>query len=195
MSWSISPVSGPASEPVTVDEALEHLRVDGTADKALIASQIVAARQWLEEETRRAFLTQSFDLILDAFPADGEPIRLKRGKVSAVASVKYYDTAGTLQTWSTSNYTTEIAGLPGRVVPGFGVAWPALQLGRKGGVQVRFSAGYGDAAALVPRPLVQALLLVLGNMYEHRESIVAGAPTHEIAMTVRSLIGPYRVWD
>ena len=61
-------VTAPAAEPLTLAEAKLHLRVDDTADDALIGALITAARQHAEHDTRRALVTQTWKLALDASP-------------------------------------------------------------------------------------------------------------------------------
>jgi len=66
---SLTIVTPPAEEPVTLTEAKNHLRVDLSDDDSLISALIVAAREHAEAITRRAFITQTLKLSLDAFPA------------------------------------------------------------------------------------------------------------------------------
>ena len=56
----------PASEPITLAEAKSYLRVDSSGDDALITSLISTARKLCEEHTQRAFMTQTYNLFLDA---------------------------------------------------------------------------------------------------------------------------------
>jgi hypothetical protein len=62
--------TAPTGEPVTLAEAKAHLREDlvDVANDALITNLIVAARMHAENVCRRAFITQKWDLYLDAFP-------------------------------------------------------------------------------------------------------------------------------
>jgi uncharacterized phiE125 gp8 family phage protein len=57
---------------------------------------------------------------------------------------------------------------PGRLYRKPGSLWP--EPGRiAGGIEIAFTAGYGDAAADVPAPLRQGLLLQLAHLFENRE--------------------------
>lgn len=60
--------TAPGTEPVTLAEAKAHLRVEVADDDALITNLISAARVHAENVCRRAFVTQKWDLYLDAFP-------------------------------------------------------------------------------------------------------------------------------
>lgn len=65
--------TGPAEEPVSRAVAKAHLREDqvDAANDTLIDSMITAARVHAENVCRRAFVTQQWDLYLDAFPLPG----------------------------------------------------------------------------------------------------------------------------
>ena len=55
-------------EPVTVDEAKLHLRVDSTDDDIVIETVIQEAREWIEETYSMALITQTLDYYLDEYP-------------------------------------------------------------------------------------------------------------------------------
>ena len=187
-------VSAPATEPLTVAEAKLHLRVDVSDDDALITSLIVAARQHVENFTRRALITQTWDVLMDRFC--GDEIVLPKAPVSAVGSIKYYDTSGALQTWSSDEYLTEFpvgpqAG-PARITPISGVAFPSTQ-DRIGAVQIRITAGYGAASA-VPDGLKAAMRLLIGHWYGNREAVVTGAIATDLPQAIDSLLWPFKVF-
>jgi uncharacterized phiE125 gp8 family phage protein len=61
-------IHGPAVEPLSLDEAKLHVRQDSTADDDLITTLIQAAREYCEDFCHRAFVTQTWQLLLDHFP-------------------------------------------------------------------------------------------------------------------------------
>ncbi len=101
-------VTAPTAEPVSLAEAKLHLRVDDNADDVLIGALITAARQHAEHDTRRALVTQTWKLVLDAFPES--VITLDRAPVSAVVSVVYTDPDGVSQTLAPGGYRARHAG-------------------------------------------------------------------------------------
>jgi uncharacterized phiE125 gp8 family phage protein len=184
-------VTPPAQEPVSLAEAKAHLRVDTADDDALIQALIVAAREHVEHITRRALITQSWDLILDAFPA-GE-IVMPRPPLQSVTSITYRLQDGTAVTLDPANYVVDAKSEPGRVVLVPGKSWPSEELYPASSVVIRYTAGYGDPGA-VPVAIKQAILLLVGHWYENREAAAVGHTVIQLPMTVDALLWPYRVW-
>ena len=67
-------VTGPAEEPISLDEAKLYLRIglEQATEDDLLNVLIAAARSRAEERQGRAYLTQTWDLFLDAFPIQSE---------------------------------------------------------------------------------------------------------------------------
>ena len=63
MAYSV--VTPAASEPITLTEAKNFLRVDGSDDDALIGALISAAREMCEQYTRRILVTTTIDEYFD----------------------------------------------------------------------------------------------------------------------------------
>lgn len=173
-------------------QAKSHLRVDGADDDTLIADIIKAARQYCEDYQNRAYVTQTWDLWLNAWPG-GDAIKIPLPPLQSVTSVKYYDTANAEAIMAPADYFVDNVTEPGRVVVAYGKTWPAASLRPANSVTVRFIAGYGDAAA-VPQVIKQAMLLVIGDMYEHRENTAIGRQGYELPLAAKSLLNMNRVW-
>jgi uncharacterized phiE125 gp8 family phage protein len=191
-------ISAPVAEPVTLTEAKAHLRVDHSADDALISSLIGASRGYCERWTARAFVTQTWELVIDEFPTDA--IMLPMPPLQSVTSIKYDDVAGAEQTVAISEYEVDEVSEPGWVVPSIEGGWPSTFEGINA-VRIRFVAGYDpgtdspiDLAANVPGSIKAALLLHLGQLYENREDIVVGTVVNRIPTGgIEHLLRPYRV--
>ena len=84
--------AAPAIEPITLDEAKLHLRVDSADDNALISALITTARQLAERETKRAFITQTLQMYLDSAPAEIEIPRSPLQSVEAIRAISSVST-------------------------------------------------------------------------------------------------------
>ncbi|MGD9538545.1 MAG: head-tail connector protein [Alphaproteobacteria bacterium] len=140
---AVETISGPSAEPISRDEAKAHLRVQSFEDDALIDELITAAREWIEADTGRDLVLCRRRLVRDAFPALGTtPIRLRRAPTRGIVAVYYKDTAGTPQTWPEASYQADMASLPARLLPAFGVSWPTTQCGRLNAVEIVYRSGH-----------------------------------------------------
>jgi uncharacterized phiE125 gp8 family phage protein len=183
----------PAEEPISLDEAKLHLRVDDTADDDLITALIIAARERLESVTWRSLITQTLVLTLDDWP-DSNCIELPRPPLVSVSSVQYTDEDGNTSAFNSSNYLVSTAGDPGAIVLKSSAGWPTDTLQAVDGVRITYVAGYGDAAA-VPQVIKQALLMIVGHWYENREEIVvaAGFTGTKVPMGAQSIMEMLKV--
>ena len=188
----ITKVTEASSEPVSLSEAKAHLRVDHTDDDTLIGALITAARQDAEARMGRTLLPTSWKLELDAFPA-GRCIRLHWPVVTAVTSVKYRDPAGVQETWDPANYQLDATSEPARLCLAPDADWPDTQDDRVNAVEILYTAGWANAAA-VPGVIKAWIKLRLGTLYEHRAEVSAGMPISQIPF-VDHLLDPYRVWS
>ncbi len=181
-------ITEPTTEPVTLAEAKSHLRVVTSADDADITRYITAAREQVELITRRALVTQTWELVLQAFPAT-DTIKLPKAPLQSVTSIKYTLLDGTVNTFDASNYLVDTVSQPGRIRLRYDKAWPGDELQEINGVVIRFVAGYGLAAA-VPMWAKQAILLYVGDFYENREDtlIAQGVTSVPLPNGVESLI-------
>jgi uncharacterized phiE125 gp8 family phage protein len=166
MKYSIA--TGPAFEPVTLVEAKAQLRVDHNDEDALIESLISVARRKVESETGRLLAVQTVDVYYDEWPAEGY-VPLPLHPAASVTHVKYIDEDGALQTWASTNYTSDLIGQTPRIVPNPDTSLP--DLGEyPNAVQVRYTVGDSTAGA-IPEELKHAIKLTLTMLYERREDM------------------------
>lgn len=186
--------AGPAVEPVSLTEAKAHCRVDIADDDTLIGNLIKAARLYVESvcRPRRALISQSWKLFLDAWPA-GDMLELAVAPLVSVTSLIYTDQNGVATTWSATNYQVDALSEPGRLRLKSGESWPSVTLRELNGLEITFAAGYGAASTAVPEGFRQAILLLVGNWYENRETqVMAGVPK-SLAFAVDALLAPWRM--
>lgn len=189
MRYKIQRTSDPAAEPITLARAKEHLRVesDFTLDDDLINAYISAARDQAEKYCNRSFALANFFLLVDGFPDSGAPLYIPDPKTTAVSSITYLDSDQAEQTLSDSLYTLDIDRQQIRITG----EWPTPA----SAIKVAYSAGYDTSASpaeLPPDIIQQAMLLLISDMYEIRQSQVAGTIiTQNPAAALR--LGLYRV--
>lgn len=179
-------IDAPASEPLSLVEAKNYLRIGHDADDALIASLISAARVQVETYTRRALITQTWRIVIDRWPSSGV-IASPVSPLREVTAARVRGTTGEPEELDPDIFMPNTASSPGLIVFDAGrVLQPAQEVA---GIEIDIEAGYG-AAADVPPPLVQAIRLLLARAYEYRErSEEQGAMPEGIA----ALLAPYRV--
>lgn len=186
-------VTAPTADVVTLAQAKLHLRVDHDDDDAVIAGLIAAAVARLDGRDGilgRALASQTWDYCLPEFPTEEQgAIALPLPPTVSVASVKYLDTTGAEQTVSSSDYVVAEGGYGGAIVLPLAYAWSIATAIRPDAVRVRFTAGY----ASVPKPIVQAVLLMVGDWYEQRGNALVGVSAAVMPIAVDALIAPYRL--
>ena len=181
----------PTEEPITLSAAKGHLNVTIDMDDALIRSLITAARQQVESFLCRSLVTQTWELRLDCFPSSGNAVELPLPPVASVTSVSYVDSDGATQTWAAEEYQVDSKSAPGRLIPAYGYSYPSTR-SQFDAVTITFVTGYGSGAD-VPQVIKQAMLLLIGEMYENREETVVGTIASKMPMTAERLLWPHRV--
>jgi hypothetical protein len=183
-------ITPPAVEPVTVDQAKQHARIEYPDDDDLVAGLITAARLVCEKELHRAFVHQTWETSLEGWPwpgwgqhgayhggyipqTQGYPysthsvIQIDNPNLVSVASILYTDTSGVVQMLDPSQYYIE-PGAPGLIHAAYGHTWPAVR-SMPGAITVQYLAGYGPAATDVPECIRTAIKMMVAELYENRE--------------------------
>lgn len=188
-------VTQPASEPISYDEAAEHVRVDSVDDRDYLEALIPAAREWVESITGRVGMVTTYrltarrwcDIMTEARRLE---IPLLRSPLAAVSSVKYYASGETsLTTMSADDYIVVTATTPGIVELDDG-ALPATE-DRSDAIQIEFTAGHADAAD-IPALFRHAVKMLVANLYEQR-SPIAAVSMQDIPWTLRGILETLKV--
>jgi uncharacterized phiE125 gp8 family phage protein len=159
----------PPVYPITLAEAKQHIKVEVTDDDALIALYIAAATKFAEGRTEAAL---SYAGWLGLYGTDDKtrPIPLRPQPIESVTKVESVAEDGTRADLTGYRLDT-LTGLLYPPVDG----WPVLpaQIG------VTFKAGVQPAEGETVAPCEDdahlALLLLIGEYYDHRASIAATA--------------------
>ena len=182
--------AGPLVEPVLLDDVKAHLRVSESDEDVLITSLITAARVHVEHLLMRKMINQSWSYFLDQWP-DNDTICLPLNPVSSVNEIEVYDGENNSAAVASTQYYVDVESDPGRIV------WLGAQGKPKpervaNGIEVKFTAGYGDNPEDVPAPLRQAITLLVTHWYERREPVEVGEQPAQVPMMITTLINPYR---
>ncbi|OPJ55889.1 head-tail connector protein [Alkalithermobacter paradoxus] len=163
---AIKIITPPIVEPITLEEAKNHLRVDGNDDDILIMSLIKQAREWCEDYQNRKYITQTLELVLDTFPNGNAIVFNSCSPIQKVESIKYYDENRQEYLFDESNYIVDLYGFVNRVVLNRGKHWPTVELQSVNAVRVRIVAGYGDTPDKVPETVKWAMILQMKLLYD-----------------------------
>lgn len=173
------------AEPVNVEDAKDHLRVDGSDEDMLITALIPTAREYAEHYTGRALARQTVEQVLPAFPA--EEIALDLGPAASVTFIKYTDSNGDEQTLGSDQYLLNTYGSAKTIERAYGVTWPATR--GPNAVRVRYETGYEDA----PAAAISAILLLVAHLFENRQDVSA-LKLASIPMGATELLNTIKGW-
>jgi len=151
-----------------------------SAEDDQLTRDITTARQEVENDTRRALITQTWDYCLDAFPASGA-FKLPLGNLSDVSYIKYRDSAGDYTTMTvTTDYLVEKNGNQcGRILLPYGKSWPSFTAYPSKPISVRYICGYGTTAASVPEIAKSAIKHLCAKYHESRGEDIIGQSVYE----------------
>ncbi len=128
----------PASEPIDLNEAKAHLRVEHALDDALILSMIASARDYAEKYTGRQIVAATYVVGYRDFP---RCILLPVSPGLAVQSITYVDSGGIRQTLAASGYQVDDVGDVWEIGPAYNTCWPTLRC-EPNSVRITVTVGY-----------------------------------------------------
>lgn len=185
MRVSLSLITAPNCEPVSLQEVKSWARITDNDDDALLQNIITSARQEAEKYLRSVLITQTWEATFDLqgtslndVLGDGvyemaitelygnvpNVIALPYAPIQSIITIKTFDLNNTLTTYDAANYTLDTAG--GRVLLNQGASWPS-NMRRNAAMQIRYVAGYG-AGSSVPASIKIAIMSYAQAMYESR---------------------------
>jgi len=209
-------MTGPASEPVLLEEFKDNLRLDGAEEDASLGAYISTARTMIEDHANLMMVDRTLDLYMNKWPleavapglhrshdpwwsgvADGAITDLGQAAsyavlpvrpVSQISSIAIVAADGSENLWATENYHVR-PGLQPAIALAPGGRWPVP--GKPvDGIRISLTAGFGADWNQVPASLRQALLMLAGYLYGNRGE--QGSDGAVIASGAASLLRPYR---
>lgn len=164
----------PASEPITLAEAKNYLRIDSSDDDSLISTLITAVRMNAEQYIRRALITQSVTLAYDDYAPSIIPLAMPPAQ--SITSITVYDADDNATIIANSEYRLS-ANKEQIFIDN------AIFAER---VEIIYITGYGDNATDVPAAIRQGMLIHLAELYDQRAS------DSQIPASVKTLYNPFR---
>lgn len=185
-------VTVPPQRFVSVEQAKQHLRVDGDDDDLLIGALIDAATAHIDGPDGwlgRAIGVQTLEAGLDGFIYDR--IHLPYPPALSVDGIVYDDIEGIERVLDPATY--EFRG--GVIGSAWGKSWPATRScrGSSRSVRITYQAGYET----VPAPIIVSILMMVGDLYRFRTTASdTSMATSAIPMSVGvdTLLQPFRVY-
>ena len=183
---TIAELLPPLAEPITLAEAKAHLRLETADEDTLVAGLIRAARDHLEGQTGLCLVTRLLRLYLDDWP-EGRVIPIARGPVQTIETVTVYDALGTPVEVAAAGYVLDGTARPARLMlPDRPATARAMN-----GIEIDFTAGFGESGADVPDTLKRAMLLHVAAMYELRGVLCLDDQPGAVPQGYERLIAPY----
>ena len=156
------------SEIITASEVKNYVRIDTTADDALIATMITQARIWAENFISRDIVSKNRTYYIDR--TDTGLFDLPFSPVASISEI-------TINNIITTNY--EILGLDNETIE--------LDQGSADRVKITYiTSGLNDSL------LKQALLQLVSTYYDNRADFIASQSVSEIPSNVKVVLSSYK---
>jgi Phage gp6-like head-tail connector protein len=209
--------SAPAVEPVSLAEVKTHLRIDTADEDGLLQALILTSRLHVEVALGLALITQTWSCFFDHWPqgligrgvplsppgaafasldphtalaSGANALAFPLGPVKSVDAIRVYADDGTFVSVPVAGFAIDLISRPARIARRSGTSLPAA--GRAlNGIEFAITAGFGAAAADVPAPIRQALLLLVAHWYEHRDPGEIGSNATHVPAAVSALLAPW----
>ena len=167
---------------ITVANLKAHLRVDHSDEDTLIQSLRDAAIAWIEDYCNTRLGDVTAVGYIDYFYSARFPV----GPINSITSITYKDTAGSTQTLDASKYWYDIKTKSARITFD---SVPDLYDDTFNAVQINMNLGYPEAD--VPEPILHAIRLLVGHLYENRQQVTR-TNVYELPLGIHALVSPYR---
>jgi uncharacterized phiE125 gp8 family phage protein len=180
----------PTDQPVTLDEAVLHLRLDPTAatgpELPLITRLIAAATTALEEYASVAVMQQDWRMTLRHWPLYGQGLPLPLPPFAELLRIRVNQVEQPIADY----YVEADDRLAANLYP-VSHYWPAIATFDRDAVIIEWRAGV-ERPEDVSETIKQAILMAVGTWYENRESLQQFVLTPMIEIGWKSLIDAYR---
>jgi uncharacterized phiE125 gp8 family phage protein len=170
--------TAPVVEPITLAEAKEYARIDGSAEDALITALIKMARLHCESFTAKSLVPKTITITSFSFPYQ---FQMPYGPLNAENNVTKVVTLDQNGAETNLNY---------QVNPGL---YPKMMI-LGGNQSYKFKTVYTAGFTTVPEDIKLAIKMLVNTMYERREdfSDLQAIPS---PLGVKALLMPYKTFN
>lgn len=170
------------SQPVAVEELKQNIGIFHTAKDDMLLLYIQSAVDYAERYTGRQLMPAVWELQMSTFYSY---LKISKAPFISLISIKYYDADNVLRTLVADTDFVVCSSDPAIIQ----FKTEFVLYDRPDALQIRFNAGYANAAA-VPALIKSAIILMSGKMYDNPIDSVENLPK---AST--NLLRQYRLWQ
>jgi uncharacterized phiE125 gp8 family phage protein len=171
--------TAPVTEPITLAEAKEYARIDGTLEDALITALIKMARVHCESFCGKSLVPKTVTITSFAFPYQ---FQMPYGPVNAENNVTKVVTLDQNGTETNLNYQVNVGLYPKMMILG-------------GNQSYKFKMIYTSGFTTVPEDIKLAMKMLVNTLYERREDVVVGSIVADFPLGVKALLMPYKTFN
>tara|TARA_R100001244_G_C5139964_1_gene127658 strand:+ start:311 stop:880 length:570 start_codon:yes stop_codon:yes gene_type:complete len=172
---------------VSTADLKEHLRITYSDDDSYIASLEIAAKSTVEKFCNIFLLDTNLNQY--GFTISDLCILFKSPILSTFTPVLYVNQSASWVAQSGVEFITK-AKPPRMFVNNATIGTPDSNVTQK--YKVNYKVGY-DSVADIPQPLIQAIKIMVADMYENRQSVIVGKLVSEIPKTAEYLMQNYKI--
>lgn len=171
--------TAPVTEPITLAEAKEYARIDGSAEDALITALIKMARLHCESFCGKSLVPKTVTITSFAFPYQ---FQMPYGPVLAENNVTKVVTLDQNGTETNLNYQVNVGLYPKLMILG-------------GNQSYKFKMVYTAGFTTVPEDIKLAMKMLVNTLYERREDVIIGTIVADFPLGVKALLMPYKTFN
>jgi uncharacterized phiE125 gp8 family phage protein len=176
----------PTELPVSLAEAKAQCRVLHDDEDDLLDGLIAAATSMVEDYTGRSLMAQTWRLTIDEF---ADRILLPRGPVQSVSAFTVLPQTGSAATVDSALYALDNESDPAAIVRQPSASWPTPG-DRVNPISITYLAGYDT----VPAAIKHAILMLVGNWFRNRETLLTGTTVAEMPFSTMALLENHRAF-
>ena len=170
--------TAPVTEPVTLQEAKDYARIDGSTEDTLITSLIKVARLHCESFTGKSLIAKTVTVTSFTFPYQ---FQMPYGPLLAENNITKCVTIDQNDVETNLNFEVNLGLYPKLFILG-------------GGQSYKFKLVYSAGFTTVPEDIKLAIKMLVNTLYERREDF-SDLQAIESPLGVKALLMPYKSYN